>query len=71
MRYINKAARPTILNFLALARVGLVTLRDGMNLVAKNTSRRRIRPSGRTISKPGGTQLDGALLVNPHGSRTG
>lgn len=72
LRYLNKAyARPTIMNFLALARVGLVTpLRDGMNLVAKEyiAAQQPDNPGVLVLSDMAGAarELDSALRVNPH-----
>ncbi len=72
IRYINKTyARATIMNFLAMARVGLVTpLRDGMNLVAKEfiAAQTSEDPGVLVLSEFAGAarELDSALLVNPY-----
>ncbi|MGE0486228.1 MAG: trehalose-6-phosphate synthase [Gammaproteobacteria bacterium] len=72
LRYLNKSyARPTVMNFLALARVGLVTpLRDGMNLVAKEyvAAQDAADPGVLVLSELTGAahELDSQLLVNPH-----
>lgn len=72
LRYLNKAyARPTIMSFLALARVGLVTpLRDGMNLVAKEyiAAQDDADPGVLVLSELAGAarELDSVLLVNPY-----
>jgi trehalose 6-phosphate synthase len=72
IRYINKSyARATIMNFLAMARVGLVTpLRDGMNLVAKEfiAAQTSEDPGVLILSEFAGAarELDSALLVNPY-----
>ncbi|MEQ8663963.1 MAG: trehalose-6-phosphate synthase [Gammaproteobacteria bacterium] len=72
LRYLNKAyARPTVMNFLALAKVGLVTpLRDGMNLVAKEyvAAQDPADPGVLVLSEMTGAaqELDSALRVNPH-----
>jgi trehalose 6-phosphate synthase len=59
------------MNFLAMARVGLVTpLRDGMNLVAKEfiAAQTSEDPGVLILSEFAGAarELDSALLVNPH-----
>lgn len=74
VRYINKAfARSTLMNFLSMTRVGLVTpLRDGMNLVAKEfiAAQPPEDPGVLVLSKFAGaaSELDSALLVNPYDS---
>lgn len=72
VRYINKAfARSTLMNFLAMTRVGLVTpLRDGMNLVAKEFIAAQFPndPGVLVLSEFAGaaTELSAALIVNPY-----
>ena len=72
LRYLNKAyARSTVMSFLALAAVGLVTpLRDGMNLVAKEfiAAQDEDDPGVLVLSEMTGAarELDSALVVNPH-----
>lgn len=72
LRYLNKAyARSTVMSFLALAAVGLVTpLRDGMNLVAKEfiAAQDESDPGVLVLSEMTGAarELDSALVVNPH-----
>ncbi|MCB1748144.1 MAG: trehalose-6-phosphate synthase [Gammaproteobacteria bacterium] len=72
LRYLNKSyARPTVMKFLALARVGLVTpLRDGMNLVAKEyiAAQNPDDPGVLVLSELTGAahELGSQLLVNPH-----
>lgn len=72
LRYVNKSyARPTVMNFLALARVGLVTpLRDGMNLVAKEyiACQNPADPGVLVLSEMAGAaaELLSAVQVNPH-----
>lgn len=71
IRYINKSyARSTIMNFLSIARAGLVTpLRDGMNLVAKEfvAAQPPEDPGVLILSEFAGAaiELDSALRVNP------
>lgn len=71
LRYVNKGyARATIMSFLNLAKVGLVTpLRDGMNLVAKEfvAAQDPGDPGVLVLSDMTGAarELDTALLVNP------
>ncbi len=72
IRYINKSyARSTVMNFLSIARVGLVTpLRDGMNLVAKEyvAAQSPEDPGVLVLSQFAGAakELEAALLVNPY-----
>ncbi|HEX5314869.1 MAG TPA: trehalose-6-phosphate synthase, partial [Gammaproteobacteria bacterium] len=72
MRYLNRRMqRPTLLAFLSVARVGLVTpLRDGMNLVAKEfiAAQDPEEPGVLVLSEMAGAaaQLPAALLVNPY-----
>lgn len=72
LRYINKGfARATVLGFLALSRVGLITsLRDGMNLVAKEyvAAQDPAEPGVLVLSQFAGAarELKDALLVNPY-----
>lgn len=72
LRYINKGfARATILGFLALSRVCLITsLRDGMNLVAKEfvAAQDPAEPGVLVLSQFAGAacELKDALLVNPY-----
>ncbi len=72
LRYLNKAyARSTVMSFLALARIGLVTpLRDGMNLVAKEyiAAQDETDPGVLVLSELTGAarELDSAILVNPY-----
>lgn len=72
LRYVNKGyVRATVMNFLSLARVGLVTpLRDGMNLVAKEyiAAQDPEDPGVLVLSDLTGAarELDSALIVNPH-----
>lgn len=72
LRYINKGfARSTVLGFLALSRVGLITsLRDGMNLVAKEfiAAQDPGDPGALVLSKLAGAarELKDAILVNPY-----
>ncbi|MCC7412581.1 MAG: trehalose-6-phosphate synthase [Gammaproteobacteria bacterium] len=72
LRYINSSyGRSSILGFLALSRVGLLTpLRDGMNLVAKEfvASQDADDPGVLVLSYLTGAarELDAALLVNPY-----
>ncbi len=71
LRYVNKGyARPTIMSFLALASVGLVTpLRDGMNLVAKEfiAAQDEHDPGVLVLSELTGAaaELDSVVRVNP------
>jgi len=63
--------RPVLMPLYRQARVGLVTpLRDGMNLVAKEfvAAQNPADPGVLVLSRFAGaaSQLDGALLVNPH-----
>ncbi len=72
IRYLNKGfARSTILGFLSIAEVALVTpLRDGMNLVAKEfvASQNPESPGVLVLSELAGAarELDAAVFVNPH-----
>lgn len=72
LRYINRGyGRSTILGFLAMSRVGLITpLRDGMNLVAKEfvAAQDPEDPGVLVLSELTGAarELDAALLVNPY-----
>ncbi|MGR8921389.1 MAG: alpha,alpha-trehalose-phosphate synthase (UDP-forming) [Gammaproteobacteria bacterium] len=72
LRYVNKSyARATVMSFLALARVGLVTpLRDGMNLVAKEyiAAQDPEDPGVLVLSDLTGAarELDSVIRVNPH-----
>ena len=72
LRYVNKSyARSTIMQFLRLSRVGLVTpLRDGMNLVAKEyiAAQRQQDPGVLVLSEFAGAaaELETALKVNPY-----
>jgi trehalose 6-phosphate synthase len=72
LRYVNKSyARSTILSFLSIARVGLVTpLRDGMNLVAKEyiAAQDEYDPGVLILSDLTGAaaELDSVIQVNPH-----
>ena len=72
VRYLNRGfKRQTILGFLRLSQVGLVTpLRDGMNLVAKEyvAAQPASNPGVLVLSRFAGAarELDGALIVNPH-----
>ncbi|HET6724858.1 MAG TPA: trehalose-6-phosphate synthase [Gammaproteobacteria bacterium] len=72
IRYLGRSfARPRVLGFLAISRVGLVTpLRDGMNLVAKEyvAAQDPADPGVLVLSRLAGAaeELDGALLVNPY-----
>ncbi|MGH8426590.1 MAG: alpha,alpha-trehalose-phosphate synthase (UDP-forming) [Gammaproteobacteria bacterium] len=72
IRYLNRRMqRPTLLAFLSVARVGLVTpLRDGMNLVAKEfiAAQDPEDPGVLVLSEMAGaaSQLHDALLVNPY-----
>ena len=72
LRYLNKGfARATILGFLSISRVGLVTpLRDGMNLVAKEfiAAQPAEDPGVLVLSCMAGAavELREALLVNPY-----
>lgn len=72
IRYLNKGlARGTVLGFLRIAGIGLVTpVRDGMNLVAKEfvASQDPEDPGVLILSELAGAarELDRALLVNPH-----
>ncbi len=72
VRYLNRAfKRQTIMGFLRLSDVGLVTpLRDGMNLVAKEyvASQSADDPGVLVLSRFAGAarELDGALIVNPY-----
>ncbi len=72
LRYLHKGfSHATILGFLSLARVGLVTpLRDGMNLVAKEfvAAQRPEDPGVLVLSELAGAarELDAAIIVNPY-----
>ncbi len=72
VRYLNRAfKRQTVLGFLRLSQVGLVTpLRDGMNLVAKEyvAAQSASNPGVLVLSRFAGAsrELDGALIVNPY-----
>ncbi|HEX5056028.1 MAG TPA: trehalose-6-phosphate synthase [Gammaproteobacteria bacterium] len=72
LRYLNRGfSHPTIMGFLAIADVGLVTpLRDGMNLVAKEyvAAQDPEQPGVLILSRMTGAadELDGALLVTPY-----
>ena len=72
VRYLNRGfKRQTLLGFLRLGDVGLVTpLRDGMNLVAKEfvASQSPEDPGVLVLSRFAGAarELDGALIVNPY-----
>ncbi len=72
LRYLSHGyGRATILGFLALSDVGLITpLRDGMNLVAKEyvAAQNPDNPGVLVLSYLAGAaeELDGALLVNPY-----
>lgn len=72
LRYLNRGFNhPTILGFLSIADVGLVTpLRDGMNLVAKEyvAAQNPDNPGVLILSRMTGAadELDGALLVTPY-----
>ncbi len=72
VRYLNRGfKRETLLGFLRLSQVGLVTpLRDGMNLVAKEyvAAQSPEDPGVLVLSRFAGAaqELNGALLVNPY-----
>jgi trehalose 6-phosphate synthase len=72
LRYLNRGFNhSTILGFLSLANVGLVTpLRDGMNLVAKEyvAAQNPDNPGVLILSRMTGAadELDGAILVTPY-----
>ncbi len=72
IRYLNRGfAQSTLAGFYRAAHVGLVTpLQDGMNLVAKEyvAAQNPFDPGVLVLSAFAGaaTQLDAALLVNPH-----
>ena len=72
LRYLYKGlARTTILGFLSISRVGLVTpLRDGMNLVAKEfvAAQSPEDPGVLVLSELAGAarELQAALIVNPY-----
>ncbi|MGH8283583.1 MAG: alpha,alpha-trehalose-phosphate synthase (UDP-forming) [Gammaproteobacteria bacterium] len=72
LRYMTRGfPRPTIMGFLSLARVGLVTpLRDGMNLVAKEfvAAQPADDPGVLVLSSLAGAayELRDAVIVNPH-----
>jgi trehalose 6-phosphate synthase len=72
LRYLNRGFNhPTILGFLSIADVGLVTpLRDGMNLVAKEyvAAQDPENPGVLILSRMTGAadELEGALLVTPY-----
>ena len=72
LHYLNKAfVRATIMGFLSISRVGLVTpLRDGMNLVAKEfvAAQDPQDPGVLVLSKFAGVayELGDALIVNPY-----
>lgn len=72
LHYLNRAfARATIMGFLSVSRVGLVTpLRDGMNLVAKEfaASQDPEDPGVLVLSSLAGAahELTDALIVNPY-----
>ena len=75
IRYLNRAfARPTLMGFLRLAKIGYVTpLRDGMNLVAKEyaAAQNPEDPGVLVLSSLAGAarELSSAVLVNPYDSR--
>ena len=72
LRYLNRGFnRSTILGFLSMAQVGLVTpLRDGMNLVAKEyvAAQNPQDPGVLVLSHLAGAaqELDAAVVVNPY-----
>jgi trehalose 6-phosphate synthase len=72
LRYLNKGyARATMMGFLSISRVGLVTpLRDGMNLVAKEfvAAQPPEDPGALVLSRMAGAALElkDAILVNPY-----
>ena len=72
LRYLHRGfTHTTILGFLSIARVGLVTpLRDGMNLVAKEfvAAQRPDDPGVLVLSELAGAarELQAALIVNPY-----
>lgn len=72
LRYMTRGfPRPTIMGFLSLARLGLVTpMRDGMNLVAKEycAAQSPEDPGALVLSSLAGAalQLKDALIVNPY-----
>lgn len=72
VRYLSRRMpRPTLLAFLSVARVGLITpLRDGMNLVAKEfvAAQDPEDPGVLVLSEMAGAarQLSDAVLVNPY-----
>ena len=72
LRYLHKGfSHATILGFLSISRVGLVTpLRDGMNLVAKEfvAAQRADDPGVLVLSELAGAarELRDALIVNPY-----
>ena len=72
LRYLHKGfSHATILGFLSISRVGLVTpLRDGMNLVAKEfvAAQRADNPGVLVLSELAGAarELRDALIVNPY-----
>jgi trehalose 6-phosphate synthase len=72
VRYLNRGfKRQTLLGFLRLSQVGLVTpLRDGMNLVAKEyvAAQSPEDPGVLVLSRFAGAaqELSGAILVNPY-----
>ena len=72
VRYLNRGfKRQTLLGFLRLSQVGLVTpLRDGMNLVAKEyvAAQSSEDPGVLVLSRFAGAaqELSGAILVNPY-----
>jgi trehalose 6-phosphate synthase len=75
IRYLNRGfARPTLMGFLRLARIGFVTpLRDGMNLVAKEyvAAQDPADPGVLVLSQLAGAarELTSAVMVNPYDGR--
>ena len=75
IRYLNRGfARPTLMGFLRLAKIGYVTpLRDGMNLVAKEyaAAQNPEDPGVLVLSQLAGAarELTSAVLVNPYDGR--
>jgi trehalose 6-phosphate synthase len=72
LRYMTRGfPRPTVMGFLSMARIGLVTpMRDGMNLVAKEycAAQPLEDPGMLVLSSLAGAaeQLKDALIVNPY-----
>ncbi|HEX7965044.1 MAG TPA: trehalose-6-phosphate synthase [Gammaproteobacteria bacterium] len=72
LRYMTRGfPRPTVMGFLSMARIGLVTpMRDGMNLVAKEycAAQPQDDPGVLVLSSLAGAadQLKDALIVNPY-----